>query len=60
MFLSYLNGHQPHFLMVGGMETGRSLAHLAQCFRLADTAGLLPDPQLAVARMRQLLALAGS
>jgi hypothetical protein len=60
VFLSYLNGHQPHFLMVGGMETGRSLAHLAQCFRLADTAGLLPDPQLAVARMRQLLALAGS
>ncbi len=60
VFLAYLNGYQPHFRMLGGMETGRSVAHLAQCFRLADVAGLLPDPQLAVARMRQLLVLAGS
>ena len=60
VFLAYLNGYQPQFRMMGGMETSRSLAHLAQCFRLADVAGLLPDAQLAVARMRQLLASAGS
>jgi hypothetical protein len=60
VFLAYLNGYQPQFHMVGGMETARSVTHLAECFRLADAAGLLPDPQFAVARMRQVLALAGT
>jgi hypothetical protein len=58
-FLAYVCGLQPHFRMVGGQESARSLPHLAQCLRLADAAGLLPDPEVACARMRRLLALAG-
>jgi hypothetical protein len=59
VFLAYLNGHQDHFLMVGGQEGARSTLHLAELFVLADAAGLLRDPELAVARMRGVLALAG-
>lgn len=59
VFLAYLGGYQAHFRMVGGLESGRSVLHLAGCFRLADQAGLLPDGELAVARMRHVLALAG-
>jgi hypothetical protein len=59
VFLAYLNGHQRHFRMVGGLESGRSVRHLAELFVLADEAGLLRDPELASARMRHVLALAG-
>ncbi|MGH2946804.1 MAG: DUF993 family protein, partial [Solirubrobacteraceae bacterium] len=59
VFLAYLNGHQDHFRMVGGLESARSVTHLADLFVLADRAGLLRDPALATARMRQVLALAG-
>jgi len=59
VFLAYLNGHQEHFRMVGGLESARSVGHLAELFVLADRAGLLRDPALAVARMRHVLALAG-
>jgi hypothetical protein len=59
VFLAYLNGHQAHFQMVGGLESGRSVVHLSELFVLADQAGLLRDPELAVARMRRKLALAG-
>jgi uncharacterized protein DUF993 len=59
VFLSWLNGHQDHFVMVGGQESARSLLHLAELFRLADQAGLLADPARACHRMRQLLALRG-
>ena len=59
VFLAFLNGHQDHFRMVGGMESARSIVHLADLFVLADRAGLLRDPALAVARMRHVLALAG-
>jgi hypothetical protein len=59
VFLAYLNGHQSHFRMLGGQESARSITHLAELFRLADRAGLLRDPELAVARMRPVLALAG-
>jgi Protein of unknown function (DUF993) len=59
VFLAYLNGHQGHFRMLGGQESARSLVHLADVFRLADRAGLLRDPELAVARMRLVLAVAG-
>ena len=45
--------------MVGGMESARSVVHLAELFALADQARLLRDPELAVARMRPVLALAG-
>jgi hypothetical protein len=45
--------------MVGGMESARSIAHLSEQFVLMDRAGLLRDPDLAVERMRHVLALAG-
>src|SRR6202521_73318 len=59
VFLAYLNGHQDHFRMVGGLESGRSAAHLASLFVLADKAGLLRDAELATHRIRQVMALAG-
>jgi hypothetical protein len=59
VFLAYLNGHQSHFRMIGGAESWRSVQHLAELFRLADCAGLLADPDLAIVRMRGALALAG-
>ncbi|WP_328989369.1 dihydrodipicolinate synthase family protein [Kribbella sp. NBC_01245] len=58
-FLAWLNGHQPGFGMVGGLQTGRSLPHLAETFRLADQAGVLTKPELAVHRFRQLLVVGG-
>jgi hypothetical protein len=58
-FLAWLNGHQPGFSMVGGLQTGRSLPHLADTFRLADQAGVLTNPELAVTRFRQLLRVGG-
>ncbi len=59
VFLAYLNGHQSHFRMVGGLESARSVAHLAKLFMLADQAGLLRDPELATERMRAVLAAVG-
>ena len=59
VFLAYLNGHQRYFRMVGGQESARSVLHLARLFILADQAGVLCDPDRAVARMRIVLALAG-
>jgi hypothetical protein len=59
VFLAWLNGHQSHFTMVGGQQSARSIAHLAGIFRLADAAGLIEQPELALARMRHLLALHG-
>jgi hypothetical protein len=35
------------------------LLHLSELFVLADKAGLLCDPELAVARMKMVLALSG-
>ena len=59
VFLAYLNGHQKHFLMVGGQESARSTVHLANLFRLADQAGLLRDPELAAKRMVTLMEVHG-
>jgi hypothetical protein len=59
VFMAWLNGHQDHFVMVGGQQSARSIAHFAELFRLADAAGLLQDPELACRRMRQLLAVHG-
>lgn len=58
-FLSWLNGHQSHFIMPAGFQSSRDITHYAQVFRLADTAGLLSRPDLAEARMKTLLALHG-
>ena len=59
VFMAWLNGHQEHFVMVGGQQSARHVLHFAELFRLADAAGLLADPPLACARMKQLLALNG-
>ena len=59
VFMAWLNGHQDHFVMVGGQQSARHIVHLAELFRLADAAGLLADPALAAARMKQLLAVHG-
>ncbi|NRQ31017.1 dihydrodipicolinate synthase family protein [Nonomuraea sp. NN258] len=59
VFLAWLNGHQDAFAMVNGAQSARSLTHLAEVFRLADQAGLLADQELAVRRMRALLAVHG-
>jgi hypothetical protein len=45
--------------MVGGLQSGRSPAHLAKLLVLADEAGLLPDADLAAARARAFFATAG-
>jgi hypothetical protein len=59
VFMAWLNGHQDHFVMVGGQQSTRSLPHLAELFRLADAAGLIEQPDLAIQRMGHLLALHG-
>ena len=59
VFLAYLNGFQDHFVMIGGAQAMRPLPYFTELFRLADGAGLLRDPEYAVARMRSLLRLYG-
>jgi hypothetical protein len=58
-FLSWLNGHQPSFTMVGGLHSARSLPHLSEILRLANEAGALERPELAAERWHGLLALNG-
>ena len=46
VFMAWINGHQDHFVMVGGQQSTRSLPHLCELFRLADAAGLIEtDPE---------------
>ncbi len=59
VFLAWLNGHQEHFVMVGGAQSMRPLTYFTELFRLADQANLLRNPSLAVTRMRKLLDLYG-
>ncbi len=59
VFMAWLNGHQDHFVMVGGQQSTRSIQHFSELFRLADRAGLLRDPEMAAARMKSLLAVHG-
>jgi hypothetical protein len=59
VFMAWLNGHQDHFVMVGGQQSARHILHFAELFRLADAAGLLADPALACARMNTLLEMHG-
>jgi hypothetical protein len=59
VFLAWLNGHQDHFIMPAGMQSARGIVHYADIFRLADRAGVLAQPDLAHARVKHLLALAG-
>jgi hypothetical protein len=58
-FLSWLCGHQAGFTMVGGLQSARSVVHLAGLFALANQAQLLPDPDLAAHRLSLWLEAAG-
>lgn len=60
VFLAWLNGFQDHFTMIAGAQSARSLSHFVECFKLAEKAGLLLKPDLAVKRMKQLLAVYGA
>ncbi|MFF8590648.1 dihydrodipicolinate synthase family protein [Streptomyces sp. NPDC015220] len=60
VLLAWLAGHQSHFTMVGGLQSARSLPHLAHAYELADRLGLFPDPELAEERMRNLLGVYGA
>ena len=59
VFLSWLNGYQDHFIMLAGAQSLRPLGYFVDCFKLAEQAGLLRKPDLAVKRMKQLLAIYG-
>jgi hypothetical protein len=58
-FLSWLNGHQAGFSMVGGLHAARSLPHLSEIVRLANECGALEQPELARDRWHELLRLGG-
>jgi len=60
VFLAWLNGHQDHFVMVNGAQAMRPLPYFTEVFKLADQARLLRDPELAVKRMKKLLAVYGA
>lgn len=59
VFLAWLNGHQSHFTMPAGMQSARGILHYADIFRLADQANVLDRPDLAIRRMKELLAVHG-
>lgn len=56
VFLAWLNGHQQHFSMAGGLQAARGAVHYARVFELADQCGVLSDPELACARLRHWMA----
>ncbi len=58
VFIAWLNGHQRHFSMAGGLQSARGAVHFAKVFELADACGALADPELALHRMKQYLAVA--
>ena len=58
-FMSWLNGHQAAFSMVGGLHSARSLPHLSEIVRLANRSGALEQPELAADRWHALLAVNG-
>ena len=55
-FLAWLNGFQPRFAMLGGLQRRRPARHLIRVFELAAAARALTDPELAVERMNGLVA----
>jgi len=57
VFLAWLNGHQDHFSMAGGLQSARGAAHFAKVFELADACGVLANPELAVQRMKRYLSV---
>ncbi len=59
-FMGWLNGTQDGFQMVGGLQSARSLPHLARVFELANEARLLSDPELAAHRLGLLAETLGA
>jgi hypothetical protein len=55
-FVAWLNGLQPHFAMLGGLQRQRPVGHLIRVYELAAAAGALTDPELAAGRMGVMLA----
>ena len=55
-FLAWLNGLQPHFAMLAGLQRRRPARHLIRVFELASSARALTQPDLAVERMKSLIA----
>jgi hypothetical protein len=55
-FLAWLNGLQPQFVMLGGLENARSAGHLIRVYELAAAAGALTEPELAAERAGEMLA----
>ena len=58
-FLSWLNGHQAAFQMVGGLHSARSLPHLSRIVELANASLALERPDVAAERWHGLLRLNG-
>ncbi|CAN5517833.1 dihydrodipicolinate synthase family protein [soil metagenome] len=58
-WLTYLDGGQDHFKMLGGFETGRNLLHLAELVRTAGAIGLFTDPDLTARRAAGYFAAQG-
>jgi hypothetical protein len=58
VFIAWLNGHQDHFSMAGGLQSARGVTHYARVFELADACGVLSDPELAVLCMKRYLSVA--
>jgi len=54
-FLAWLNGLQPRFSMLDGLEWRRPASHLIRVFELAAAAGALRDPEFAAGRMTEFL-----
>jgi hypothetical protein len=59
-FLAWLNGLQPRFVMLEGLERKRTPSQLIRVFELAAAARALTDPELAVERMSTLLTQVGT
>ena len=59
VWLAYLSGFQDHFVMVGGLQSGRSLRDLCELYILGNEIGLFPDPDLAHFRLLAHLRIAG-
>ena len=53
-FLAWVNGRQPGFHLLGGLERARSREHLGRVFEAALAAGLIEDPELGRYRLRSL------
>lgn len=60
VWLAYLSGFQDHFVMVGGLQSGRSLMELCELYILGNEIGLFPDPDLAHARLLEHLRIVGA